>query len=79
MFKSSIREQRVTEAIKKKAEKVRKEIEYHNHRCYVLNHPEVRGKVIMPTESFKALNHKREEMGNFPLSSRNVADGSVRP
>ena len=79
MFKSSIREQRATEAIKKKAEKVRKEIEYHNYRYDLLDHPEAQGKVIMPIERFKALNHKREEMGNFPLSSRNVADGSVRP
>ncbi len=79
MFKSSIREQRATEAVKKKAEEVRKEIEYQNNRYYVLDHPEVRGKVIMPIERFKALNHKREEMGNFPLSGRNVAAGSVRP
>ena len=31
----------VTEAIKKKVEKLRKEIEYHNYRYYVLDQPEI--------------------------------------
>src|SRR4030043_765162 len=31
----------VTEAIKKRVEKLREEIEYHNHRYYVLDQPEV--------------------------------------
>ena len=34
-------EMMVTEAIKKKVEKLRKEIEYHNYRYYVLDQPEI--------------------------------------
>ena len=31
----------VTEALKKRAEKLREEIEYHNYRYYVLDKPEI--------------------------------------
>ena len=31
----------VTEMIRKKVEKLREEIEYHNHRYYVLDQPEI--------------------------------------
>jgi DNA ligase (NAD+) len=31
----------VTEAIRKRAERLREEIEYHNHRYYVLDQPEI--------------------------------------
>ena len=30
-----------SEAIKKRVEKLREEIEYHNYRYYILNHPEI--------------------------------------
>ena len=31
----------VTQALKKKAEKLREEIEYHNYRYYILDDPEI--------------------------------------
>ena len=40
---------------------------------------EVRGEVIIQIEKFKALNRKREEMGELPFANpRNAAAGSVR-
>ena len=30
-----------SEAIKKRVEKLREEIEYHNYRYYILDHPEI--------------------------------------
>ena len=54
----------VSEVIRRKAEKLREEIEYHNHRYYVLDQPEI------PDAEYDRLMQELEKIENqYPGTS----------
>ena len=70
----------VTEAIKKRVEKLGEEIEYHNHRYYVLDQPEISDaeydrlmreleKLEEQFPELRTLNSPTQRVGSPPLEA----------